>query len=340
MSAGKKKKSKRGPKVDVFRCQLTFLADSTATNIRNLGRILAQLNNSGLGIAPNERTSANRQSTILPLSWSEERLDEFLCETFPALKSCDGYDLLYADSSKKLHSIPVEYSKTPEGLKKFQIGRSAIYIKPRQCIPCNSPAVNMMNESCDVMLEHVDSEIFSGEIDESSRINEIENDDGQEKNDDSEVCLICNESLTTYTLGTVVPCQHKFHYVCIYQWHMFPKKLNTTLSEAILDGELTSILDSNESVTDKARCPKCNYEMDDITMICMENVSPSTSTILSDDLSPPPSSCPQPITISPILSLPPLSLSIVTNPPVSASSASLPIIPEPLTSSTPVYNTL
>ena len=41
---------------------------------------------------------------------------------------------MYADSNKQLHIIPDDFAKTPEKLKSFNIGRSAIYICPNQTI--------------------------------------------------------------------------------------------------------------------------------------------------------------------------------------------------------------
>ena len=48
-SPKRKKAAKRGPKTSVYKCRLTCLADPKTTTIRNLHRILPQLNSSGLG---------------------------------------------------------------------------------------------------------------------------------------------------------------------------------------------------------------------------------------------------------------------------------------------------
>ena len=46
---------------------------------------------------------------------------------------CGGYDLMFANSNKDLHLIPSDVN-TPEKLKTYNIGCSAIYIHPRHNI--------------------------------------------------------------------------------------------------------------------------------------------------------------------------------------------------------------
>jgi hypothetical protein len=76
-----------------------------------------------------ERTDV---SSTLFLSWSSYQLKDFLIDSFPLLANAE-YDLMFADREKNLHILPSDVD-TSMKIKQFGMGRSALYIRPRQSL--------------------------------------------------------------------------------------------------------------------------------------------------------------------------------------------------------------
>lgn len=108
-----------------------------------------------LGLPKNEQGTNGRIPSSLFLSWSASQLNEFFIDAFPALSAVE-YQLMLADREKNLNLIPPDID-TPEKLKAYGIGRSALYIRPKLEIkvPCTqeTPSSNEGPSGITIMYE-------------------------------------------------------------------------------------------------------------------------------------------------------------------------------------------